>query len=91
MKITVAKQPASASALTAAVNTVYRLLENGERVCTLGPIIHNPQLVAELEKRGVRTVESPCEVKNGETLVIRSHGGLLKRLPTKPPLRALKR
>ena len=74
MKITVAKTAGFCFGVNRAVNTVYRLLENGERVCTLGPIIHNPQLVAELEKRGVRTVESPCEVKNGETLVIRSHG-----------------
>ena len=87
MKITVAKTAGFCFGVNRAVNTVYRLLENGERVCTLGPIIHNPQLVAELEKRGVRTVESPCEVKNGETLVIRSHG--VAKAVT--PLRALKR
>ena len=53
---------------------VYDLLDSGKQVCTLGPIIHNPQLVAELEGRGVRIVSSPEEVKEGETLVIRSHG-----------------
>ena len=53
---------------------VYDLLDRGEQVSTLGPIIHNPQLVEELKQKGVRIVDSPDEVKNGETLVIRSHG-----------------
>ena len=57
-----------------AVNTVYDLIEKGERVCTLGPIIHNPQLVDELIQKGVRIVSTPNEVNDGEVLVIRSHG-----------------
>ena len=32
------------------------------RVVTLGPIIHNPQIVSQLEKMGVRAVESPEEI-----------------------------
>ncbi len=74
MKITLAKTAGFCFGVNRAVNTVYELLEKGERVCTLGPIIHNPQLVEELEQKGVRIVESPNEVKDGETLVIRSHG-----------------
>ena len=35
-----------------AVSTVYRLLEEGKPAATLGPIIHNPQLVADLAARG---------------------------------------
>jgi 4-hydroxy-3-methylbut-2-enyl diphosphate reductase len=42
-------------------------------VSTLGPLIHNPQVVADLEKRGVHEVSSLAEVTNG-ILVIRSHG-----------------
>lgn len=57
-----------------AVEMVRRLLDEGKRVCTLGPIIHNPQLVEELAARGVRIVEEPEEALFGETLVIRSHG-----------------
>lgn len=57
-----------------AVSLVNRLLEEGRRVCTLGPIIHNPQVVSKLEKRGVRIVESPEEAPDGSVLVIRSHG-----------------
>lgn len=57
-----------------AVKTVTELLDNGKKVATLGPIIHNPQLVSELEERGTRIVSSPSEIREGETLVIRSHG-----------------
>lgn len=57
-----------------AIETVYELLRQGKRVCTLGPIIHNSQMVDELAAKGVRIVESPEQVKDGETLVIRSHG-----------------
>ena len=74
MKITKAETAGFCFGVNRAVNMVYDLLEEGKKVCTLGPIIHNPQLVAELEGRGVRIVSSPEEVKEGETLVIRSHG-----------------
>ncbi|MBE6787261.1 MAG: bifunctional 4-hydroxy-3-methylbut-2-enyl diphosphate reductase/30S ribosomal protein S1 [Ruminococcaceae bacterium] len=74
MKITLAKTAGFCFGVNKAVNTVYELLTEGKKVCTLGPIIHNPQLVEELAQKGVRIVSSPLEVKQGETLVIRSHG-----------------
>ncbi len=57
-----------------AVDAVYALLDEGKTVCTLGPIIHNPQMVEALAKRGVTIVEDPAETPQGATLVIRSHG-----------------
>ena len=74
MKITLAETAGFCFGVNRAVNIVYDLLEKGENVCTLGPIIHNPQLVEELSQRGVRIVESPDEATKTETLVIRSHG-----------------
>ena len=74
MKITLAKTAGFCFGVNRAVNTVYDLLNEGKKVCTLGPIIHNPQLVSELESKGVKIVNSPEEVNKGETLVIRSHG-----------------
>ena len=41
--------------------------------CTLGPIIHNPQMVSRLEAEGVGTVNSLDEMTKG-TIIIRSHG-----------------
>lgn len=40
---------------------------------SLGPLIHNPQVVAELERKGVRVVQSVDEVPCGK-VIIRSHG-----------------
>ena len=74
MNVTLAKTAGFCFGVNRAVNTVYDLIQKGERVCTLGPIIHNPQLVDELSQKGVRIVNSPDEAKTGETLVIRSHG-----------------
>lgn len=74
MKITLAETAGFCFGVDRAVRMVYDLLAAGERVCTLGPIIHNPQLVEELRARGVRIVDSPQQVAPEETLVIRSHG-----------------
>ena len=41
---------------------------------TLGPIIHNPQMVAELERDGVVSVPDTEAVPEGARVVIRSHG-----------------
>ncbi len=74
MEIKLAKTAGFCFGVNRAVNMVYQLLDEGKKVCTLGPIIHNPQLVEELAQRGVRIVNSPNEVGSEETLVIRSHG-----------------
>ena len=46
-----------------------------EGVVTFGPLIHNPTVVASLERRGARVVGSIAEAE-GEVVVIRSHGAL---------------
>lgn len=57
-----------------AVNLVYKLLDEGKKVATLGPIIHNTEMVNELRSRGVVTVDTPAEAPADATLVVRSHG-----------------
>lgn len=42
-------------------------------VSTLGPLIHNPAVVASLAARGVRAVSQPSEAAAG-TIIVRSHG-----------------
>ena len=74
MTIRVAESAGFCFGVNRAVDAVYELLDGGHQVCTLGPIIHNPQMVAALEKRGVRIVSDVSEVPEGATLVIRSHG-----------------
>ena len=57
-----------------AINIVNDLLEKGIKVCTLGPVIHNMEMVRELERRGCRAVENIDDIDKDATLVIRSHG-----------------
>ena len=72
--VTVAKSAGFCFGVSRAVDMVFQAVREGEKVCTLGPIIHNPQMVEELEELGVRTVDAPDQVQPGETVVIRSHG-----------------
>lgn len=46
---------------------------SGKKTVTLGPIIHNPQVVKKLADRGVAAVKSVDEITN-EAVIIRSHG-----------------
>lgn len=43
-------------------------------VGTLGPLIHNPVVVAELKSQGVDVIDSPAQVESGSTLFMRTHG-----------------
>ena len=74
MLIKIAKTAGFCFGVNRAVETVLELTRQGKKVCTLGPIIHNNQLVQELEKKGVRIINEPCEANSDEVLVIRSHG-----------------
>ena len=49
-------------------------LEATSPIHTLGPLIHNPIVVRELEQLGVTVVEGPQDVEPGATLVLRTHG-----------------
>ena len=57
-----------------AVKLTYELLEQGRPVATLGPLIHNPQVVEDLESKGAITCDSVDDVPDGCEVVIRSHG-----------------
>ena len=44
-------------------------------VCySYGELIHNEDVVSELEKRGLRVISSPAELKAGENVLLRAHG-----------------
>ena len=74
MNIIVADTAGFCFGVNRAVNIVNKLLAAGKKVYTLGPIIHNKQMVDELASQGVEIAEKPEDVTNGATLVIRSHG-----------------
>lgn len=74
MEINIAKTSGFCFGVDRAVDIVDRLLGQNELVCTLGPIIHNPQVIEGFSQRGVKIVNVPSEVPNDNVLVIRSHG-----------------
>lgn len=57
-----------------AVDEVYASVQTGEKICTLGKLIHNEQVVGDLEKKGVLSYNSISEVPEGTRVVIRTHG-----------------
>ena len=74
MKIEIAESAGFCFGVNRAVRLVYQLLDEGKKVCTLGPIIHNPQMVKSLAQRGVVIAEKISDIPQGFTVVIRSHG-----------------
>ncbi len=74
MSINVAKSAGFCFGVNRAVNMVYSLLEENKNVCTFGPIIHNMEMVRELEQKGCIAVNDVKDARSDATLVIRSHG-----------------
>lgn len=77
MDVKLAKTAGFCFGVKRAVDQVYEQLEKtGGPVYTYGPIIHNEKVVEDLEKRGVRVINSETELREikAGVVVIRSHG-----------------
>ena len=74
MSVRVAKSAGFCFGVSRAVELVEKAAQEGRKVATLGPIIHNRHVVDKFEKMGVRVIETPEEALPGETVIIRSHG-----------------
>lgn len=73
-EVTVAKSAGFCFGVDRAVKMVYGELEKNTRVATLGPIIHNQDVVNDMKSKGARIIDSVDELEADETVVIRSHG-----------------
>ena len=56
-----------------AIDRARNAREQGKAVTTLGQLVHNPGIKADLSERGIRTADLADQVEGG-TLVIRAHG-----------------
>ena len=74
MQIILAKTAGFCFGVNRAVKLTYELLEQGRPVATLGPLIHNPQVVEDLESKGAITCDSVDDVPDGCGVATRSHG-----------------
>ncbi|MGO9377994.1 MAG: 4-hydroxy-3-methylbut-2-enyl diphosphate reductase [Dissulfurispiraceae bacterium] len=73
MKIITAKRAGFCFGVKRAVDMAFDVAKKSESVYTLGPIIHNPQVIEKLKSEGVWPVESIDNPKI-KTLIIRTHG-----------------
>ena len=74
MEIRLAKTAGFCFGVNRAVELTYKLLDEGHRVATLGPLIHNPQAVEDMRRKGAQVVNTVQDVPAGCEVVIRSHG-----------------
>ena len=76
MKVKVAETAGFCFGVKRAVDKVYQLIEEGTHpIYTLGPIIHNEEVVTDLAAKGVQVIEEKDLASlTEETVVIRSHG-----------------
>ncbi len=72
MNIRLAKESGFCFGVKKALDRINNILDKKE-VYVLGKLIHNPQVIEELKKRGVKFIEDLEEV-NGGMLVISAHG-----------------
>lgn len=73
-KITLAKSAGFCFGVKRAVDRAFQLAEEKIDAVTLGPIIHNPQVVERLSRKGLKPVNSPEEIGPDQVVLIRSHG-----------------
>ncbi len=76
MEVVLAKSSGFCFGVKRAVDKVYEQTEKNEKIYTYGPIIHNEEVVKDLEKKGVKVLNTKEELealKEG-SIVIRSHG-----------------
>ena len=74
MKVIVAEPRGFCAGVTRAVHLAEQSLQSGNRVYSLGPLIHNPQVVERLYKQGLTVTETLEEIPDGAAVLIRSHG-----------------
>ena len=72
-EVIVAKSAGFCFGAQRAVDTVYNQC-GGKNVFTYGPIIHNEEVVKDLENKGVHVINSADEINDDSTVIIRSHG-----------------
>lgn len=73
-KITVAATAGFCFGVDRAVKLAFETAEHYQNVYTLGPIIHNPDVVRDLENKGVSVIDSLDGITESDTVIIRSHG-----------------
>ncbi len=73
-EVILAKSAGFCFGVNRAVELAYKLLDEGTKVATLGPIIHNSQVIEDMESKGAKIIDMPEDADSGSTIIIRTHG-----------------
>lgn len=76
MEILKAKNTGFCFGVKRAINKANKLIKeiNSEEIYMLGEIIHNPQVIKEFKKKGIRIVDEVSQVPSNKYLITRAHG-----------------
>jgi len=74
LSVIIAKTTGFCYGVANAIKKTEQLIEKEKDIFCLGDIIHNEDVIKQLEKAGVTFVDSIEEVKDGSKLIIRAHG-----------------
>jgi len=72
LRLILAKQAGFCFGVKRATQMAFEAADKGGKTCTLGPIIHSPQVVKQLEEMGVKVLDNIKELDSG-AIIIRSH------------------
>ncbi len=81
MKVLVAERCGFCLGVKNAIAVAQAALKTNKHIYSLGPVIHNDQVVEKLAEAGLQTVKNIEDIPSG-TVLIRSHGATLSQLET---------
>ena len=73
-KVTLAKTAGFCYGVKRAVDGVYGKYNEGKKIATLGPIIHNRQVIEDLQSKGIYSYSRVSDIPKDCVIVIRAHG-----------------
>ncbi len=73
-EVILAKSAGFCFGVNRAVELAYKLLNENKKVATLGPIIHNSQVIDDMASKGSTVIDRPEEADADSTIIIRTHG-----------------
>ena len=79
MQVLVAQKCGFCQGVKNAIHIAEKTLKERKEVYSLGPVIHNEDVVAQLAKNGLKTVETVEQIASG-TVLIRSHGATTRQI-----------
>ncbi len=76
MKVTRAKTAGFCMGVSLALQKLDTAVEKktSQRICTLGPIIHNPQVLEQYAAQGVQCLQGVDAVQENDCIIVRAHG-----------------